>query len=202
MADKEQGNKGWNWLKKTGDGKMSNGMLVLLVVVLVGVFICLFQLPGKSGGTSGQESSGVIDELASRTVHNEDTSYEKELENRLKEILGKIEGAGKVEVMITTKSTNEKILAEDIVANTATSDEKDSAGGSRVTTQDDLQTKVVLEKGTTPYVVKENAAVIEGVLVVAEGGDIAEVKSGIINSVSALMNVPVHKVTVLKMEAK
>lgn len=52
----------------------------------------------------------------------------------------------------------------------------------------------------TPYVVQETNPRIEGVIVIAEGGsDIYTVKE-IIEAVSALFDVPSHKIKVMKMK--
>ena len=53
--------------------------------------------------------------------------------------------------------------------------------------------------GNTPYVVMENMPVIEGVIIVCEGGDNKELVSEITNAVYGLLNVPVHKIKVMKM---
>ena len=53
--------------------------------------------------------------------------------------------------------------------------------------------------GNTPYVVMENMPVIEGVIILCEGRDNKELVSEITNAVYGLLNVPVHKIKVMKM---
>jgi stage III sporulation protein AG len=183
------------WVEKLSQ-KNKQTLLFIGLIILVGICMCLLS-PRTSKEYAQEEAQSVLNFAQTE----ESVSYEKELEERLEKILEQIDGAGKVEVMITFKTTHEKVLAEETSVNLQTSEEKDAAGGTRISDKEDSQTKIVLEKGTTPYVVKENMALIEGVLVVAEGGDNAVVQSGIITSVSSLMNVPVHKVTVLKMKS-
>lgn len=50
-----------------------------------------------------------------------------------------------------------------------------------------------------PFIVKEKTPEIEGIVVVAEGGDDIIVKDAISKAAQALFNVPAHKVEVLKM---
>ena len=56
-----------------------------------------------------------------------------------------------------------------------------------------------MEKGGTPFIIKENKPQVEGVLVLAEGADDVNIKNAIIQSVSSLLDVPVHKIAVYKM---
>ena len=55
-----------------------------------------------------------------------------------------------------------------------------------------------LSDGEIPYVKQELSPVIEGVLVVAEGGDNAVVKQNITEVVQALFGVDTHKIRLMK----
>ena len=59
---------------------------------------------------------------------------------------------------------------------------------------------MILNDGTrdSPYVTRETAPEIEGVLVVAQGAGSSSVKTEIYEAVQALFNVPAHKIKVLK----
>lgn len=88
---------------------------------------------------------------------------ERETETRMAEILSKVQGAGAVDVMLTYCRTEERTIAQDEVR-----EESERDGKFRV------EQKAVLteEKGgnTAPFILSENAPVIEGVVIVAEGG--------------------------------
>ncbi|MGL4345726.1 MAG: stage III sporulation protein AG [Cellulosilyticaceae bacterium] len=132
----------------------------------------------------------------------EELTYEELLEKRLEAILGQMEGAGKVDVMVTTNASKEKVLASEVVHNTSDTQEVDGAGGTRSTKKLDEQNKVVMQNGNTPYVVKENRPQIEGVLVLAEGGEDAIVKENMIKAVKSLVNIGENKISVFKMVKK
>ena len=67
-----------------------------------------------------------------------------------------------------------------------------------------VEQKAVLteEKGgnTAPFILSENAPVIEGVVIVAEGGGDATVQAALHQAAEALCNVPAHKIAVLQMK--
>lgn len=131
--------------------------------------------------------------------------YTKELENRLTSILSRVEGVGKVEVMITLKSSKEAIVNKDNPSESSDVLEQDKEGGKRQskTTKNQEETILVGENGAqTPYVVKELEPEIAGVVVIAEGGENQKVINDITTAVEALFSVPTHKIKILKMEMK
>ena len=124
--------------------------------------------------------------------------YEEYVEKWLEDTLCDVEGAGKVNVMVSLKNSSEKILAKE----TDYSDEEDN-GKNQENTNSTQKTEThnyyETANANTPYVVMENMPVIEGVIIVCEGGDNKELVSEITNAVYGLLNVPVHKIKVMKM---
>ena len=102
---------------------------------------------------------------------------ERETETRMAEILSKVQGAGAVDVMLTYCRTEERTIAQDEVRET------EEKGGN-----------------TAPFILSENAPVIEGVVIVAEGGGDATVQAALHQAAEALCNVPAHKIAVLQMK--
>ncbi|OOB78814.1 MAG: hypothetical protein BEN18_06075 [Epulopiscium sp. Nuni2H_MBin001] len=139
------------------------------------------------------------EEVFSRSVSND---YEAELENRLEDILGSIAGVGAVRVMVTLQSSSEEILAQDTNMSKSSTNEADSAGGSRTVLEEDVISSIIITNGNMPYIIRTDMPTVKGVVVVAEGGDNVYIKNTIIESVSSLLDIAVHKVSVLKMESK
>lgn len=54
--------------------------------------------------------------------------------------------------------------------------------------------------GRTPYIIQETMPEIEGIVIVAQGGDDARIAQMLSEASQALFNVPAHKVAVLKMK--
>lgn len=185
--------KGTKKDKKTLENKKQK----YIVIGMSGLIICgilLTSLPNPF-----QKKENQVTQITMATKEEKGLSYEEELEQRLEAILKKLEGAGKVQVMVTTSTTEEKQLAEDVTYTLATTDERDGAGGTRTNEKEDKQNRIVLAQGNLPVVVKETKPKVEGVLIVAEGGEDIGVKSAIIQAVSSLLNIPSYKVSVLKM---
>ena len=126
------------------------------------------------------------------------------LERKLKQVLGQMDGAGKVEVMITLADSGETIVEKDHKEQENHIEESDTGGGTRSTTERETENVTVyVENGseTYPYVTKEVLPKVEGVFVVAEGGDDPKVISDISDTVMALFRVEAHKIKVVKMSS-
>lgn len=147
------------------------------------------KLPEKESGKETEQSAGAY------------TGYGRELERKLEQILGEMEGVGKVEVMITLKDDGERILDKDITRSSQEVSEEDGAI-KRNTRESQYQEETVFSKETEqgqPFIAKETAPQVEGVLVVAEGGENAKTVKNISDAVLALFPVEVHKIKVVKM---
>lgn len=134
---------------------------------------------------------------------NELDSYTLALENKLEDILMSIEGAGKVKVMITLKNTSTKEVLMEEPYSEANVTEKDGDGGSRDTNEKSQDYHVIYKEGdgtTIPFVISEHSPEVDGVAVVAEGGDSALVKEKITGIIKALFGIEINKIAVGKMK--
>lgn len=176
------------WAKEEKNKKF----VVLLAVLAVLAIGCTFW-PSNSGGKQTTPITTI-----KQAATGEEADYETEVEKKLTNMLSKMEGVGSVSVMVTVNCNEEKVLAEDTSSTTQRTEEKDQAGGSRTTDSMQQTNDVVLQNGNTPYIVKEYAPEIRGVFILAEGADDSLIKSQIIEAVSKLLDVPVHKISVEK----
>lgn len=111
------------------------------------------------------------------------------------------EGVGEADVMIVLKSSGEKIIHEDQKRRRASSEETDSAGGTRKTVDEEAEKSAVFVENDSekePIVEKELRPAVEGVVISAQGGGNASVKTEISEAMQALFNIPAHKIKVLK----
>jgi stage III sporulation protein AG len=184
----------------------------LIVLVLAGILLVIIALPTKEGGQKTQENaegvSGILNEDNRSTGQQEETqeeeSYAAYLEERLTQALSSMAGVGKVEVMITVKSSRELVVEKEQPVNRSSTNEKDAQGGSRSVSQVDSQENTVYQTqsgASAPFVVKTLPPRIEGVLVVAEGAGNGTIDRNIVEIAQALFGVEAHKVKVVKMEA-
>jgi stage III sporulation protein AG len=176
------------------------GMDKLLLLLLAGVLLVVIAIP-----TGNSEEKTKESEITASVKEEEVTEDEKkEMEEKLKSVLGKVEGVGQVEVMITLKSSKELVVEKDRPETSNTVTEQDSEGGSRSTSEITKEEATVYGTNSageeTPFIIKEIEPEVEGVIVIAEGGNNTKVVSQITEAVEALFRVPSHKVKVLKMK--
>lgn len=174
----------------------------LFIVLLIGLLLCVIVIPS---GTKEEVKQETVDNLNSTTQSTkaDQDDYVKKMEERLKNALSNVNGVGNVEVMITMKDSGEIVVEKDVPETSNTVSETDSTGGTRTTIEHTRSEDTVYsteEDGTnTPYVTKNLEPEIEGILVVAQGGDNSIVVQNICDAVLALFPVEIHKIKVVKM---
>ena len=189
------------WMSKLKKPKKEQ----LVVLLLFGVLLVVIALPTTTGTMGADKKDADIS--GTQGAAGTDTAtltYEEQLEKRLSTILSQVAGAGRVEVMVTLESRGERIVEKDTPESRKSVEETDSSGGSRTTDEQDWGEETVYYEdgsgGKSPYVVKELEPNIEGVLVLAEGGDSAVVKQELLEAVQALFPIEAHKVKIMKLE--
>lgn len=202
MSEKPNKNQIKDLLSKISLQKLKKDQL--LIILLAGVLLIIIAWP--SGNTSNSKKSAVPDDTSNQQTASEEESlnaYGEALEKRLQETLSKVDGVGKVEVMITLKSTSEKVIEKDTQSASNSTVETDSEGGQRETKESSSNKTSIYaedENGVqSPYVVKELEPEIEGVVVIAEGGGNAVTAQNISEAVMALFSVSAHRIKVMKL---
>ena len=179
----------------------------LLILLLLGILLMVIAVPTKNTDKSedtGLNNTGTSPGDGFYASGQDDmnlNSYTKDLEQRLAQILSGIDGAGKVDVMITLKSSSEKVLDKDVESDQETTTENDSQGGTRQTGRSNRKESTVYSGGSTnesPYISKELSPEIEGVVVLADGGGNSIVKENITEAVQALFDIAPHKIKIMK----
>ncbi|MEY8507956.1 stage III sporulation protein AG [Lachnospiraceae bacterium 42-17] len=171
----------------------------ILIFLLVGVLLLIIALP--SGGTTGEERIFSNDEPEENEYQEE--AYTRELENRLEKTLSQMDGAGQVAVMITLKTSSEQVVEKDTEEKKESITESDSQGGSRTTQNTNYKEVAVYggdegAKSQTPYISKRLSPRVEGVVVIAPGGDDPVVVKNITEAVQALFGIDTHKIRIVK----
>lgn len=169
-----------------------------LILVLAGILILIIALPTD---TKGKKQAEEAKENISKENNTMETSKD-EIEQKLEDILEKIDGAGEVKVMITYQDSGTQVVEKDKNTSANSVEESDSTGGVRSTKEQQLQESTVYEEadaGNTPFVSKELLPKVEGILIVASGGDNQKVKQNISEAVLALFQVEAHRIKIVKM---
>ena len=189
-----KGKGGSTWLRKDR----------LLILLLSGVLLLVITLP-VSDGSGESERSGAAGEQSGGVLSGEE-DYAEYMERKLKDVLSKVSGVGEVEVMVTLRSTSEKVVEKDEEKESETVTGQDSQGGTRTTSRNSSSGTTVFgedgsgtSSGQEPYVTKELTPIVEGVVVIAQGGDEPVTVQNITEAVQALFNVDTHKIKVMKL---
>ena len=170
---------GWKGLFRPENKKVRSNILLALMLGI------LFLAVGRSFSDAEEDAAGSPQTIAKTEM------ADRETERRMAEILSKVEGAGEVDVMLTFRQTEEKTIAHN-----ETREESDETLRTE-------QTAILLEDGdgaTEPLILTETSPVVEGVVIAAQGADSPAVAAALNQAAQALLDVPAHKVAVLKMK--
>ncbi|MGN0341307.1 MAG: stage III sporulation protein AG [Roseburia sp.] len=188
--EREEKNKGTQpeWLERLKQKKWKKTDFIVLA--LVGVLLLVISLPTDSGSDAKQQQG---------SQEAEESQTRQDVQDQLAEILGKIEGVGKVDVMITYADSGTSVVEKDESTTRESSTETSADASTDIQTQIQRQEETVFDGDEEPFITRELEPEIEGILVVAEGGDNAAVKQNISEAVMALFDVELHKIKIVKM---
>lgn len=147
--------------------KSSPKLVMYITIVVICLAILLIMNTSESGEVKSDNSVLSVD----------DNEFKIQLEKDLENVISKIEGVGKVTVMLTVESTYSYEYVKD--------DSKD-------------ETKTVIIGNKEALISKISNPIISGVLVVCSGGDSIIVKEKVINAVSTVLDIPLNRVYVAK----
>lgn len=183
------------------------GLPKLAMIFAAGILLILLSVPNIFGKEEAKnktpDTGSQLQQNETNTTSYDSNTYIADMEDRLENILRKVKGIGNVEVMITLKTSKEQVALKDNPYTKEGLNEVDGEGGSRSDNNIQREDNTVLitnEDGkTVPYIVQEKEPKVEGVVVIAEGGDDVRIIMDIMEAVEVLFDVPVHKVKVMKM---
>lgn len=191
-------------IKNMFKGKKKTENLVILIIILIITVVAINYIwngDEKKTDTKVKEENRKND---SSIVQVSSNNIQDELEQKLENILSKISGVGKVKVMITYSESSilQPVYNED--SKTSSTNENDSAGGSRSITETDLQKEIIYKENSDgtkePVTQSVISPKIEGAVIAASGADKAEIKANIIQAVEAATGLATHKIQVFRME--
>lgn len=192
-----------------------------VICILAGILLVIMAMPSTEKKNSNASKYGIWDSDASiieekAKEETEETGqsekfgdaeeYESYMENKLEQAISAMEGAGKVKVMVTVNTSRELVVEKDVPITRNGTQESDSEGGNRNINEWEQEEETVYTRqndgSSTPYVVKTLQPLIEGVVVVAQGGDRPEVRRNITEAIVALFDIEPHKIKVVKMKSE
>ncbi|AWZ48262.1 stage III sporulation protein AG [Clostridiaceae bacterium 14S0207] len=214
ISDKKINKKEDNNKNKNKKNNFTNMFILILVGVFllmsVGVFSKHKAAPtmAELSANKNKESKDPDENL--KLDNNEENKgskdvqkYGEELNEKLKRILGLIDGVGRIESMIYFESGEQYVPAININNAISATEETDTNGGKRKINQNNDGKTIVTfnEKDSTkPLITETKAPKITGVCVVAEGATDKVTQLRIVQAVVNLFNLPENKVQVYPMK--
>ncbi len=173
--------------------KKNPGLVYLIYAAVGGIAVLLYLL--------GSRVDCTLNEAAAATVPVSTGETRDALELRLIEVLSKIRGAGRVDVLVTYETNGEIVTATVRQTDEDVKDANGSSGSqtSRTVREVTEPATVETEHGHAPIVLYEKEPVVRGVVVVAEGAADFSVREKLQAAVQAVTGVPLSHIEVFEM---
>jgi len=179
------------YMKLDTKKKIQYAAVLLIVIVILAIY---FSSVASNRNTDNSDTSSADAQVSYSATQDS-------IAQQLQQTLSAIEGAGRVEVMITYASTGEIVPAMSVDKQISTTVDEGESGKS-TTSSENTQSEVVTingSDGTEALVLKENSPPITGVIVVAEGADDIGVRLNLLSAVQTLLDISPDQVNVYKM---
>lgn len=193
-------------LKKSENGKdkkkQIENIIVFIIILIITVLIInsMWSSNDKGSKDNNQDSSKVLAQTTSVSIDEQN-----DLETKLEDILGSIDGVGKVKVLIKYSESSTVVAMYNETTSESTTKENDKNGGSKDVKETENKKEIAYtdEKGENkPITEKVVMPVIEGAIITAQGAKDVNVKSSIVSAVEAITGLAVHKIQVFEMRFK
>ena len=181
----------------TNKDKKIENLISFLIILVITLIIINKILKKDTNETKDYENQTGVELATEETLST--NSESDSLETKLEEILSKIEGVGKVSVLITYSESSTVVPIYNVSLSTSTIEETDVSGGKRTTATQNDEKAVVTDESSNIITEKVIQPVIEGAIVTAEGANNPTIKSNIIMAVEAVTGLANHKIQVFEM---
>lgn len=175
----------------TGCSRKRIGFFFVGLAGICLIFLSDILFGGREGSTGAARQSTQQAVSAATGV--------QELETRLTEMLESVQGAGKVQVMITLESAGETVYARDEQSDTQTTQDGSDGVTDRKESYKSEHIIVDAADGKQPLVETHIEPEVKGVAVVCEGGDDITVIKRITDLVSVVLGLSTNRICVTKM---
>jgi len=176
--------------------KRIENLVSFLVILVITLIVINKILKGDNKSSKNYKNETGV-ELATETVSTSNNSDDLEL--KLEKILSKINGVGKVSVLITYSESSTLVPIYNVSSSTSTVEEKDTSGGTRTTETQNNQKDVITDGTSNVITEKMIKPIVEGAIITAQGAEDSVVKSNIISAVEAVTGIATHKIQVFEM---
>lgn len=189
---------------QSGNDKRKIENLVFFVVILIITVVAINLIWNGKKNTKQQSINDSSKKLATNENNNtnNETINSNNLEEKLKNILSKIQGVGNVEVCLNYSESSEIVAMYNENSKVSTTEESDTSGGNRKIQETDTQKDIIYQEENgkkTPITQKTIQPKIEGAIITAKGVNNATIKNNVIQAVEAVTGLATHKIQVFEM---
>ncbi len=189
---------------QSGNDKRKIENLVFFVVILIITVVAINLIWNGKKNTKQQSINDSSKKLATNENNNtnNETINSNNLEEKLKNILSKIQGVGNVEVCLNYSESSEIVAMYNENSKVSTTEESDTSGGNRKIQETDTQKDIIYKEENgkkTPITQKTIQPKIEGAIITAKGVNNATIKNNVIQAVEAVTGLATHKIQVFEM---
>ncbi len=185
--------------------KKIENLVVFLIILIITIIAINVIWNGDKNKKDEESEYDPNKKLAMETVETSNNSnIQNDLSMQLEEILEKIDGVGKVKVLITYSQTNEIIPMYNEDTSQKDTEEKDTSGGTRKIIETDVSKEIIYKEENGSKIPITQSIVspkIEGAIVTAQGANNATTKANIIQAVEAVTGIASHKIQVFTMSS-
>ncbi len=167
--------------------KVKKIVIALGIAGIALIFISNF-FAGKTGGNNARDST------ASAESSGELSEYKRSIENSLRDIISKIDGAGRTEIFLTLDNGSENVYALNRF--------EDKNGGedrSEESAKSEYFSLRSSDGGEAGMLLKVMEPEVRGVVVVCEGGGDAVTKERVLEAVTKSLNISSARVCITKL---
>lgn len=185
----EKQKKGWEKLKALSGMDRMAMLIAIAAVVLVGIAVYPWFKPQPASEDTAPAAGASVQQLDDET--------------RLARVLSSIDGAGRVDVMISYLTGPERVPISDVNRTTSDENTQDASGTNRsvTTVTEASKTVTVGQQGANEaLVLVEKKPQVQGVIVVCEGARNIGVKLSVMDAVMTVLGVPAERVEVFPMQ--
>ncbi len=193
--------------KEEGEGndkkKIENLVFFVIILIITIVIInIIWNGNNKKKVETNNNTSKKLANSSTETMPSENIQTTDNLEEKLENILSKIQGVGEVRVCINYNQSNEVVAMYNENSKVSTTEETDTSGGIRKIQENNSQKDIIFKEDSgekTPITQKVVQAKIEGAIITAKGAGNVNIKTNIIQAVEAVTGLATHKIQVFEM---
>ena len=192
--------------QQEGNDKKKIENLVFLIILSIITIVIINIIWNGNKKEDKKETDSNSKQLATTNQITNDSKNNVQLtdnlEEKLENILGKIQGVGAVKVCINYSESSEVVAMYNESSKVSNTEESDTSGGTRKIQETDSQKDIIFKEENgekTPITQKVVQPKIEGAIITAKGANNADTKANIIQAVEAVTGLATHKIQVFEM---